>query len=295
MVPPFPALKASHDAWAGAASSVVAGGGEVAGSPLFGFSLLDPSASPSALVSDGRPLFPEIPTSGTFRPQGFSTLSTVCFAHHPAGLFHPAALLGFPRRHRPHPTSRSTWNGASPSFLSKVFPPPATAVLAHDLLRRFLGAKDLLRGPTLLLRARVSITEGSDSLGFVTKGESPAFLRFLDRPWRCRLLRSKARQPTALSSRVESTPRASAEGPPAGPRFPQFAARKSRTHPEPSADPGKEPTIDPPRIPGPSTERFTPEAISFQTPRPGFAATAGVRSPSPTVHSDDGRATTRRD
>jgi hypothetical protein len=63
--------------------------------------------SPSALEMEGARIFPEIPTSGTFRPWGFSPLRRVASPFIWPGLFHPVLRSwGSPVRRRLAPAFR---------------------------------------------------------------------------------------------------------------------------------------------------------------------------------------------
>jgi len=90
--------------------------------------------SPTALDSFGRPYVPEIPFSGTVRPQGFSPSRRIASPKSIRALFHarcapgvsPASLT---RRNLSTPTGSTL-----PGFLFRAFSSPATNMRAHALL-----------------------------------------------------------------------------------------------------------------------------------------------------------------
>ena len=82
-------------------------------------------SSPTTLDRNRRPYHPEIPTSGTVRPQGFSPSRRLASPVTLAGLFHPACVPGVP----PDPTARqrlSTLAGRCRFRVSssRLSPPP---------------------------------------------------------------------------------------------------------------------------------------------------------------------------
>ena len=91
-------------------------------------------SSPTTLDRGRRPYLPEIPTSGTVRPQGFSPSRRLASPATLAGLFHPACVLGVP----PDPPTRSglsTWAGCDASGLPlRDFLFPRDDRLVGDLL-----------------------------------------------------------------------------------------------------------------------------------------------------------------
>jgi hypothetical protein len=91
-------------------------------------------SSPTALDRNRRPYSPEIPTSGTVRPQGFSPSRRLTPPATLASLFHPACAPGVP----PSPTARShlsTRAGrVAPGFPLRCFLPPRDDRLVGSLL-----------------------------------------------------------------------------------------------------------------------------------------------------------------
>lgn len=101
-------VNTSHDAHRGASSSVVAGSFDTTGSPLFGFSLLDPFGLPLQHASTAGARFTRgLQSPGTFRPQGFAPSRRLASPAALQACFILQALLGFTRRHRPRSTFRS--------------------------------------------------------------------------------------------------------------------------------------------------------------------------------------------
>jgi hypothetical protein len=91
-------------------------------------------SSPTTFDRSRRPYHPEIPTSGTVRPQGFSPSRRLASPATLASLFHPAYVLGVPS----DPTTRSslsTWAGCVASdFPLRDLLSPRDDRLVGDLL-----------------------------------------------------------------------------------------------------------------------------------------------------------------
>ncbi len=124
------------------------------------------------------PAFPEIPSSGTIRPQGFSPSRRLPSPTTLQGLFHPRCALGVPPdlRHSQRPFDRS--RATAPGFpLQGFLPPRDEPVLAGSPLSHLADGKHPVKGTNAgdatqsLDHRRVGVSHGSYP-------RAPAFLRF---------------------------------------------------------------------------------------------------------------------
>jgi hypothetical protein len=129
---------------------------------------------PTAHLGNGRPYSPEVPPSGTVRPQGLVTLTTSCFARILAGVFQPAALLGLSPDLGGSPGSFDPDRADAPGFPPRDFLLPRDEhVFACSPLLRFAADDPLLRFTTRDGRCRVSIAEESAFSVGATRGRQP--------------------------------------------------------------------------------------------------------------------------
>ena len=148
------------------------------------------SMVPFSATNGGRPFHPEIPTSGTFRPQGFSPSRRLASPFARTGLFHPVlrswgSSAGSPPRpvFRPSTDANRSLSRTAlpppfratelpPDVSSRAFSPPATA--------ECLSALPLLPCTSALQpgASESSPREDRDVLARLATRETPALLEF---------------------------------------------------------------------------------------------------------------------